>query len=194
MGDGGDHHHHRRPYDRGFGGGYVYPYAVWPDYPIVLDPWLFGPDWYDSDASDANGYGGYPESTGYPDSQSYAESPDAGYPAQGYAAEPDQGQQTMPQDAAPPPYYPQQGYRQPYAPQNFAQPSRGSAAPSSENAVTLIFKDGRPPEQIHNYLLTATTLTVLDQHDREIPLDQIDVAATQAANRATGVDFRVPAS
>jgi hypothetical protein len=63
-----------------------------------------------------------------------------------------------------------------------------------EQAVTVIFKDGRPSEQIHNYLLTSTTLTVLDHKYREIPLDQINVAATQATNQADGIDFRVPPS
>jgi hypothetical protein len=56
----------------------------------------------------------------------------------------------------------------------------------------LIFKDGRPSEQIHNYLLTATTLTVLDQKYREIPVDQINLDATEQTNRADGIDFRVP--
>jgi hypothetical protein len=58
--------------------------------------------------------------------------------------------------------------------------------------VTLIFNDGRPSEQIHNYLLTATTLTVLDQKYREIPLGQINLAATEAKNRAEGIDFHLP--
>ena len=64
--------------------------------------------------------------------------------------------------------------------------------PVPDTAVTLIFKDGRPPEQIHNYMLTRTTLYVQDQHSRRIPIDQIDLAATSKANLDAGVDFRLP--
>jgi hypothetical protein len=64
--------------------------------------------------------------------------------------------------------------------------------PGPDTAVTLIFKDGRPSEQIHNYMLTRTTLYVQDQHPRRIPIDQIDLAATSKANLDAGVDFRLP--
>jgi hypothetical protein len=59
-------------------------------------------------------------------------------------------------------------------------------------AVTLVFKDGRPPEQIHNYILTRTTLFVRDQHARKIPTDQLDLAATAKVNQDAGVDFQLP--
>jgi hypothetical protein len=58
--------------------------------------------------------------------------------------------------------------------------------------VTLVFKDGRPAEQIHNYMLTRTTLYVQDERRREIPVDELDLAATVKANKAAGVDFQVP--
>lgn len=58
----------------------------------------------------------------------------------------------------------------------------------------MIFKDGRPPEKIHNYMLTANTLTVLDEQYQQIPVNQIDVTATDAANRAQGLHFQVPGS
>jgi len=41
-------------------------------------------------------------------------------------------------------------------------------------------------------MLTSTTLTVLDGRYQQIPVDRIDIAATQAANRADGVNFAVP--
>jgi hypothetical protein len=63
---------------------------------------------------------------------------------------------------------------------------------ASRTPVTLVFKDGRPPEQIQNYLLTSRTLTVLDQHRRDIPVDQIDLDATSKANLQAGVEFSVP--
>jgi len=59
--------------------------------------------------------------------------------------------------------------------------------------VTLLFKDGRPPQQVKNYAVTQTTLYVLDGSRRhEIPLDQIDLPQTVRANREAGVDFEVP--
>jgi hypothetical protein len=62
-------------------------------------------------------------------------------------------------------------------------------------ATTLIFKDGRPSKQVHNYALTANTLYALDDDSRqEIPLSLLDVQATIAANRAAGVDFALPMS
>jgi hypothetical protein len=64
----------------------------------------------------------------------------------------------------------------------------------AENAVTLVFKDGRPSEEIHNYMLTRTTLYVQDEHRREISVDEIDLTATQKANKDAGVEFRLPGS
>jgi hypothetical protein len=67
------------------------------------------------------------------------------------------------------------------------------AEPEPEDAVTLEFKDGRPSEQIHNYLLTRTTLYVQDGRRREIPVDELDLAATVKVNHEAGVDFQLPA-
>ena len=62
-------------------------------------------------------------------------------------------------------------------------------------ATTLIFKDGRPPAQVHNYALTASTLYALDGDSRqEIPLSLLNVPATVEANRKAGVDFALPVS
>ena len=59
-------------------------------------------------------------------------------------------------------------------------------------AVTLVFKDGRPVEKIHNYALTRTTLYVTDGRRQEIPVAALDVAATEKVNRAAGVRFQLP--
>lgn len=67
-----------------------------------------------------------------------------------------------------------------------------TSQPLPQEAVTLVFKDGRPPEQIHNYLLTGTTLYVQDQHRRDIPLSQLDLVATAKVNHEAGVDFHLP--
>ena len=54
-------------------------------------------------------------------------------------------------------------------------------------------KFGRAPATIRNYLMNAKALTDLDQqHYEQIPLDQIDIAATEQVNRARGLDFQVP--
>jgi hypothetical protein len=105
-------------------------------------------------------------------------------------------------DVAPQPDYAGSGYPEP-GPENYPpQPDQEQPAPvtpemqyvpSSADAVTLVFKDGRPPEQIHNYLATSKTLTVIDgNHHREIPVADLDVSATVKANRETGVGFQLP--
>lgn len=67
--------------------------------------------------------------------------------------------------------------------------------PGSATTVILIYKDGRPPEEIQNYLATRTTLTVLDGgRRREIPLSDLNIPATVSANRQTGVDFQLPSA
>ena len=186
---GGDRDRHsrgRRPYYNGFNGlPYAYNYGVYPYYPYDIDPWLFGPDWDDdSDQSAQNDYGGNVPAP-YPDygESAYAEpGPEYGQPApQGYAPQP------FPQtgsEAYLPQAAPGAELRQPY--------TGGSAAPGPQQAVTLIFNNGRQPEQIHNYMLTANTLTVLDAQYQQIPVSQIDLPATVTANRAQGINFQVP--
>jgi hypothetical protein len=203
--------HHRMPYhsprdrdrdrdrDRGrgyrWGGfplwtGWVGPYL--PNYP------LFYPDDFDQYDSDQAGYGGQPYSDNayadqsqqspyqdapYPDANGYG-NPASYYPAPYGSASPDQGSPGAPY--RPSPQLSQQA-RSPY------HPSSGSmAAPVPELPLTVVFKDGRPPEKIHNYLLTSTTLSVLDQQRRDIPVNQIDLAETAKVNREAGVDFQVP--
>lgn len=121
---------------------------------------------------------GYPNDIGYDDSSAAPDYGPEGYGPQGYDTQGDeQGQQEPPI-----PHRPE--YDQPHQP-----PVLGS-----EEAVTIVFKDGRPPEQIHNYVLTRTTLYVGDQHHRDIPIDQLDLAATVKVNHDAGVDFRLPDS
>lgn len=65
----------------------------------------------------------------------------------------------------------------------------------SQNVATVIFKDGRPAEPVRNFVLTPTTLYVLDMSGRRIiPLSEVDMAATREANRRAGIDFHVPAA
>jgi hypothetical protein len=63
---------------------------------------------------------------------------------------------------------------------------------TNEEGVTLVFKDGRTPVQIHDYVLTRNTVYVWDRHQRVIPIDQIDMVATAKANSEAGIDFELP--
>ncbi len=56
----------------------------------------------------------------------------------------------------------------------------------------MVFKDGRAPEKIQNYMLTRTTLYVQGAHLRQIAVADLDLAATQKVNRDAGVDFELP--
>ena len=108
---------------------------------------------------------------------------DVPYQTQPYPPQPeDQPEPPPPPD--PSPQQPNTSHRAPYG----GAPSPAPAAPP----VTLVFKDGRPHEQIYNYLLTANTLTVLDQNRRDIPVSQIDVDATAKVNLQAGVTFSLP--
>jgi len=77
-------------------------------------------------------------------------------------------------------------YRQPYQ-----RPVAQAPEPEPASAVTIIFKDGNS-QQIHNYMLTRTTLYVQDEHRREIPVEELDLPATQRVNRDAGVAFQLP--
>lgn len=120
---------------------------------------------------------------GYPDT-GYYDDADAAAPAQ--ASAPQYDVQPGEEEAAREPYYPSAG----------SYPPGGTypqATPANEDAVTLVFKDGRPAEQIHNYALTRTTLFVLDDHRRDIPVDEIDLETTAKVNREAGIEFQLPA-
>jgi hypothetical protein len=79
------------------------------------------------------------------------------------------------------------GYRRSYERPMPPPPELGT-----EGAVKLVYKDGRPSEDIHNYMLTRTTVYVQDEHRREIAVDDLDLEAIQKANKDAGVDFRLP--
>jgi hypothetical protein len=99
-------------------------------------------------------------------------------------------------------YYPDQGDYEQQVPQNESTPNDynpsayGAPPPSPETAaestVTLVFKDGRPVEQIHNYILTRRMLYVRDEPHRDIAVDQLDLAATEKMNHGADVDFQLP--
>jgi len=72
---------------------------------------------------------------------------------------------------------------------------RAVSAPNSGQRLTVIFKGDRAPVKMQNYLMTADVLTDLDaQHYEQIPIEEIDVAATELVNRADGVGFAIPSA
>jgi hypothetical protein len=171
-------------------GGYSYPVHNGYGYPVhngytytvhhtfflttvpVRAPYVAFPYGY------ASPYGsGYFGHSGYGEGAGYGAASQANYPVSdpgGYQAAPVDQSAVAPENEA---------YRSAY---------RVSVPPPPEEQVTLVFNDGRPPEEIHNYILTRSMLTVLDGRRRDIPVDQLDLAATEKANRAAGVDFQLP--
>jgi hypothetical protein len=74
-------------------------------------------------------------------------------------------------------------------------PAPAPSSPDVEQPLIVIFKNGRAPETMQNYMMNSSTLTDLDRrHYEQIPLGQIDMAATEETNRTRGVDFLVPAA
>lgn len=118
-------------------------------------------------------YIGYPDDYGYDDDQEAQAQPDQ---QDAYGGAPYGGVQE------PWPAYPPEQ----------ATASQPVAAPAPQEPVTLIFKDGRPPEQVRNYMMTGSTLYILDQKRREISTKDLDLTATADANRKAGVDFSLP--
>ena len=166
-------------------GSYGYGYPGWPGYPYVIDPGFY--DWGDSGDDSAYNQGG--ADPGYGPGYGY----DPGYadavPYTGYGDAPEGDAPQAPQwpaySQAPAPQAPMA--RSPYA------GSIADSSPVAEQPLTVIFKDGRTPAKMQNYMVNAEALTDLDQqHYEKIPLDQIDIAATEQTNRARGLDFHVP--
>jgi hypothetical protein len=157
---------------RSFENWYVYTYPNWLGYgyPYDLDPGFF--DWGDTDDTE-------------PDNSAYDQNgagPEAPYPDYGYGA---------PEESA------QEGFYGEIPPESAQGEQRAGAEPMAPSApeqpLTVIFKSGRAPVTMQNYMMSATTLTDLDsRHYEQIPIDEIDVAATEQANRAAGVGFEIP--
>jgi hypothetical protein len=158
---------------RQFQNWYVSTYPNWLGYPYLIDPGFY--DWGDSDDSaDDSSQGGSSEPGSYEPDQA----PDS------YLSD-----QNGPAPLYPPPY-PEEGY---YAPNQQLAAAAPTAPSAPEQLLTVIFKSGRAPIEVENYLMTAKVLTDLDsEHYEQIPLDQIDLAATQNFNKAAGVEFQVP--
>lgn len=163
-------------------------------YPYVLDPGFY--DWSDYDNS---GYDQNNEASGYnnegPNDQ--PEYPNGEYGelgnANGGESFGEQGSAYGEEGEQPPPW-PEPGASQTTPESHFSVSGLSAASvPPLEGPLRVFFKDGRAPEEMQNFMLTAKSLTDLDaDHYEQIPLDQVDVDATARANRASGLEFRVP--
>jgi hypothetical protein len=143
----------------------LYPYGYGPAI------WPGYPGFLDYDDYDDDSSAGYNDQNGgylNPDYNSY-DNGDGGY------------------DMPPPQQWPSLG---PYAPSS----GHETTSMGTDRGVTLIFKDGRAPEQVHNYVLTQTYIFVGDARGNTISLDKLDIPATEKANQDAGVDFRLPQS
>jgi hypothetical protein len=164
--------------------GYAYPATFGTS--LVFDPFLFDPLWDYGDPfwSSDDGYGSLA-------AQSFADPGAYVQPQQGPVADTNQftsGQKSS--EAYEPSPETEPG---PWAPQRYPQ-AETPKLPRQEALVTIVYKDGRAPEHIRNYALTRSALLLTGPQMREIPLDEVDLAATERVNRAAGVDFRLPQS
>jgi hypothetical protein len=128
-------------------------------------PYVIDPGFYNWGDSDTSGYDGSGAVPNYL----------APYPDYGYGA---------PEEIPPPSAENRQ---------RAAEAASPASAPAPEQTLTVIFKSGRAPVKMRNYMMTAKVLTDLDsQQHEQISMDQIDVAATQRVNSAAGVGFEIP--
>jgi hypothetical protein len=166
---------------------YSYPGFLGYGYPYVLDSGFF-----DSSNYDNSGYG---QNNQY-DQNNQAGGP--GYPPEypsGDYGQPGGGSYDQPGDQPPPWPGPGPAENIPENPPTNTGISAAFEPPLEGGPLTVIFKGGRAPEKMQNYMVTAKALTDLDaDHYEQIPLDQIDVPATARANRASGMEFQVPAA
>ena len=72
-------------------------------------------------------------------------------------------------------------------PERAAEPEKAAES----NPTVLVFRDGREQE-ITNYAIMGKTLFVLSGERMKIPVSELDLDATIAANDKRGIDFRVP--
>jgi hypothetical protein len=168
----GDHdRHHDR--DRDFhhrGSGYGYGYGSYPY--VYANSWGLVP--WDLGSSDSIDTGDYSEQEAQQQQPADASVEDSGY-------RPEYDGSVQPPYAYPPPPPADQSAPEPVAP---------------EPALTLVFNDGHQ-ETIHNYVLTGSSILVLDDaasgRQKRIPLASLDLAATQQAAQQAGLDFTPPA-
>ena len=169
--------------------GFGYPYYFDPGFFDLWDAAVYGQDNQDSGNND-QGYGYQVENP----SGEYGQ-PDGGYSSQpGGEYSSQAGGESYGEPGEQPPPWPGPQAAQPAPGSHFSVSGLSAAsAPPLEGPLTVVFKGGRAPETMQNYMVTSKALTDLDpNHYQQIPLDQIDIAATMRANRANGLEFQIP--
>lgn len=165
--DGGYGRDHDRGYRRG-------AYGYLGAYPAYANSWELLP--YDYGSSDFGGdeNGDSAARQGSAQDTVTVPPPDSGYRPEypGYEGEPYSGSQA------------------------YAAPPAPAAPIAPEPELTLVFKDGHTLA-IHNYVLTASDLVVLDEagagREPRIPLNDLNLPATEKAAAQAGLDFTPPA-
>jgi hypothetical protein len=193
MSHGQDEGRHRDDdRDRGFGQPYFFGTGTYLFPNIVGYPFGLGyPPMADGFNTDQQGTQDQNQSAANPQAGGPGPAPGASSP--GIPSE-DQRQDYV-QPGPPPPTPPPSADEQPSSRYRPAYQGPMSEEVHAQPATTLILKDGKPSTQVHNYVLTSSTLYALDDGARmEIPISEIDVPATIAANRTAGVEFSLPAS
>jgi len=149
-------------------------YGCWWGYGY---PWYGGIDpywWWDSDSSSDPG----------PDPQ-YGPDPNPRYYDDGLANQ-------MNEQRPYPRRMPDQGDPDGYA--RLAPRASHQEATTAVPATVLVFRDQRKQE-VQNYAIVGQTLWIFSpERTQKVPLADVDIDATQKANDARGVDFRVPTS
>jgi hypothetical protein len=149
-----------------YSSSYVYPYVVYPAYPL---------SYYD-----AYDYAAAPVQPAYGYQYEYASGGDNYPPEMGLAEQMRQqnvGVYAQPRAATPQP-----------APQPQAAPQPDRAMPPT----VLIYRDGKRTE-VRNYAIVGQTLwTFSERVANKVPLGQLDLDATRKANEERGMDFVVP--
>lgn len=181
-----DHRHHPHRPEYNYGGTTLYTGTILP-YGYPYYGYGFGDDlgfpYLDTPYDDGSGYS---DQSSYPQNSYAPDYGDAYNDSNNYVAD------SAPEAAEPPPA----GQPTNSAPYSYGspQPPAAQSAALPQDSVTLIFNNGAPARQIHNYILSRDTLTVLDGPRREIPVSTLDLAATEQANRSAGIDFHLPAA
>jgi hypothetical protein len=93
----------------------------------------------------------------------------------------------------PPPPAPPEPQRIPSNPKMMEVPgAKAEAAAKPLPPAVFILSNGERIES-RQYLITSERVQLtVDRHERSIPLDQLDLKATTAADRERGIDLRIP--
>lgn len=75
-----------------------------------------------------------------------------------------------------------------------AQAAEAPEPVTPQPATVLVYKDGHHAQVVNYAILGDALFDFDDEHTRKILLADLDLAATEKANDAAGVDFKLPAS